>query len=520
MKMRAEERNDLSQMKLSPVPEPTVGEENKALKPGTSRSAAGITSQFNIPSTSRNCPSPSPSCSSSNSISTCSVNSSSSKSTNRSSNSEVCFLKPEVGRFATEKYEPASSTFAVPPPILVRLEENIRKEADKFLTSDSSLTSEDSESEARSYKTLRPKKSETPRKSRARSQSSKHKLPKTNQTESESPKEANQKQSELESASSSSTKKSSPKVAKKGPAKRMGAKCCKIKPVQKSNIIITNFSAVLEDKPTEIKEESKIVLRYKSPYFLADATVIFPPVMKNETWTVGWIQACSEMQFVNTYGELGCSSWEIPALIKNEIAFVSDSDGVSYPWYGSGSEIATIKGPCPSYSELNVKMNDNFHPSVTWDVPVSERENVHLTSIMRDQSFITWLAAVNESTGKIIVLKTVRWRFKLKIEVDPTKDLGERGKLVPVKQEKPSIQSGGNIIPKTALIKPSANNSQVLVWRPKSGTEKVVVSAKEAYNKDEKVSFFNGASVMDRKRHLVRFISDEEAKKACENAKS
>ena len=55
------------------------------------------------------------------------------------------------------------------------------------------------------------------------------------------------------------------------------------------------------------------------------------------------------------------------------------------------------------------RMNDNFHPSVTWDVPVSERENVHLTSIMRDQSFITWLAAVNESTGKIIVLKTVRY---------------------------------------------------------------------------------------------------------------
>ena len=65
--------------------------------------------------------------------------------------------------------------------------------------------------------------------------------------------------------------------------------------------------------------------------------------------------ACSEMRFENTYGELGCSSWEIPALIKNEIAFVSDSDGVSYPWYGSGSEIATIKGPCPSYSELTVK---------------------------------------------------------------------------------------------------------------------------------------------------------------------
>lgn len=62
---------------------------------------------------------------------------------------------------------------------------------------------------------------------------------------------------------------------------------------------------------------------------------------------------------------------------------------------------------------------------------------------------------------------------------------------------------------KTALIKPSANNSQVLVWRPKNGKEKIVVSAKENYNKDEKISFFNGASVMDRKRHIIRFISDE-----------
>ena len=111
----------------------------------------------------------------------------------------------------------------------------------------------------------------------------------------------------------------------------------------------------------------------------------------------------------------------------------------------------------------------------------------------------------------------------MKIDVDPTKELGQRGKLVLQKQQKPSIQNGGNTIPvsfsnqikkyfifqKTALIKPSANNSQVLVWRPKSGKEKIVVSAKEDYNKDEKISFFNGASVMDRKRHIIRFISDE-----------
>lgn len=49
------------------------------------------------------------------------------------------------------------------------------------------------------------------------------------------------------------------------------------------------------------------------------------------------------------------SSWEVPALIENKIAYVSDSDGVSYPWYGSGTEIATVKGPTDHYTEVKVK---------------------------------------------------------------------------------------------------------------------------------------------------------------------
>ena len=46
-----------------------------------------------------------------------------------------------------------------------------------------------------------------------------------------------------------------------------------------------------------------------------------------------------------------------------------------------------------------------------------------------------------------LTYKIRRWRFKLKIDVDPTKELGKRGKLVLQKQQKPSIQSGGNTIP-------------------------------------------------------------------------
>ena len=49
------------------------------------------------------------------------------------------------------------------------------------------------------------------------------------------------------------------------------------------------------------------------------------------------------------------SSWEVPALVEQKIAYVSDSDGVSYPWYGSGTEIATIKGPTDHFTEVKVK---------------------------------------------------------------------------------------------------------------------------------------------------------------------
>ena len=49
---------------------------------------------------------------------------------------------------------------------------------------------------------------------------------------------------------------------------------------------------------------------------------------------------------------------------------------------------------------------------------------------------------------QIIVLRAVRWRFKLRIDVDPEAPLGQRAKLAgKTKQEKPRIQSGANVIP-------------------------------------------------------------------------
>ena len=43
-----------------------------------------------------------------------------------------------------------------------------------------------------------------------------------------------------------------------------------------------------------------------------------PPIPENETWQIGWIQACTDMVFLNTYGPYGVSSWEFPELKTGE----------------------------------------------------------------------------------------------------------------------------------------------------------------------------------------------------------
>lgn len=92
------------------------------------------------------------------------------------------------------------------------------------------------------------------------------------------------------------------------------------------------------------------------------------------------------------------SSWELPELREGRVKAISDSDGVSYPWYGNTTETVTLTGPTSKPSRLTVSMNDNFYPSVTWAVPISNSNTPMLTHITRDQSFITWLVAMNSVT--------------------------------------------------------------------------------------------------------------------------
>ncbi|KAG7227149.1 hypothetical protein INR49_013947 [Caranx melampygus] len=250
-------------------------------------------------------------------------------------------------------------------------------------------------------------------------------------------------------------------------------------PHQTENIVVYEVSASIDQCPTIIEENSPIVLRYKTPYFRASAGVVMPPVPRNETWVVGWIQACTQMEFYNTYGDIGMSSWELPELREGRVKAISDSDGVSYPWYGNTTETVTLTGPTSKPSRLTVSMNDNFYPSVTWAVPISNSNTPMLTHITRDQSFITWLVAMNSVTKERIVLQTVRWRMRVDIAVDPDMPLGSRATLMgrPY-QEQPHILNYQEPIPPNALGRPNANDAQVLMWRPRRGAPLVVIPPK------------------------------------------
>ena len=79
----------------------------------------------------------------------------------------------------------------------------------------------------------------------------------------------------------------------------------KVAPVDTNFEVFTNVKAVIDHSPTVVDESSPIVLRYRTPFFRAHAQVIFPPIEKKEMWTIGWIQACDDMKFINQYGELG-----------------------------------------------------------------------------------------------------------------------------------------------------------------------------------------------------------------------
>ncbi|XP_052091404.1 protein FAM78B-like [Mytilus californianus] len=242
-------------------------------------------------------------------------------------------------------------------------------------------------------------------------------------------------------------------------------------------IRVLNLNARIEKQPTVVDETSQSVLKYRTPNFRVSATIELAPMTEQQKWKVGWIQACTDMMFHNTYGDEGYTSWEFPELTSGQQSMISDCDGHHYPWYGSRNETVVFEGPCKMYQSATIAMNDNFHPHVTWRNPSNRNQTEpNLSHIIRDQSFYVWLVAWNMTTQNAYILKTVRWNMKLEINVDPKKALGARAKLVTsVVPKQPTVLENNIPIPRCSLMPPNANSAQMLVWRPRLGEAQCII---------------------------------------------
>ncbi|XP_065319795.1 protein FAM78B-like isoform X2 [Gordionus sp. m RMFG-2023] len=261
------------------------------------------------------------------------------------------------------------------------------------------------------------------------------------------------------------------------------------------DIVVRSFSMGIDPGPIQVDESSDSIFRFKTPYFRGKATLEIPPLDFKETWIFGWIQACYDLKFVNTYGKYGYSQWSIPGLNGTLEKAISDSDGKKFPWYGIRSdEVFVLPFPTTKTHTKVVCMSDNFYPHVTWDYPGDKFESAKLTKVCRDQRFYVWLVAMNSTLRQIYVLKAAKWRMKVTVKLDPLMPLGNRtisvsGKLTPPQiffaDEKNNLTK---FIPLQVLSPPSANTCQILTWVPKGKNNKgiVVIPAKRQLHHNER----------------------------------
>lgn len=225
---------------------------------------------------------------------------------------------------------------------------------------------------------------------------------------------------------------------------------------------VIQCSATVDQCGTIVKENTS-TLNYVTPHFRAEAGVETPRLKEGEIYTVGWVQAVTEMKFFNHY-PTGVSSWEIQELNNGHSEAVSDADGRQYPWYGITTERVTLKGP-QKEQIVRVYMNDNFSPTVSWAIPVGREQPDTLQKVYRDQSFVAWLILKNEINGEITALQAYSWRAVVNIAVDCSQEIGQRATLIePLLQETPQKVNVA-YIPKSALTCPRANEAQKFVWR-------------------------------------------------------
>ncbi|KAI0982671.1 hypothetical protein GJ496_010925 [Pomphorhynchus laevis] len=223
----------------------------------------------------------------------------------------------------------------------------------------------------------------------------------------------------------------------------------------------------MQNRPTEIDESSPAVLKYRTPYFRASSTFQFPPINDNSIWKVGWVQACTSMKFINTYGVFGTSEWRLPCLENNK--YIMDGEACNYPFYGGLDECVKIWGPTKRHLVKQVTMTDSLSASISTKADV-QLDNNNLTGVFREQSFTVWLAVQNAETEMIFSLKTINWKMKVHIRLDSHGHEGAKYKLDETNSDKttetmyPVILDENQPIPELPSNRLTVNNSQILVW--------------------------------------------------------
>jgi len=241
--------------------------------------------------------------------------------------------------------------------------------------------------------------------------------------------------------------------------------------------VINNIKVLLEvyrnPQPTRVDEKNDKVVVFRTPTMRLKATVTVPPVPTGQIWTIGWVQSCHFMNFVNVYGHLGFTSWEFPQL-NMRLAGVNDSDGESYPFYGHEKEICQLHGPLPRETTFVVSMSDSPASHVTLRVPSKHGSNdgIDLTNIHRKQKFTSWLVAFNDVSAECIELKCLDWDLNVAMNIDRLSPCGSRVSLLePKEQTRPVVNVRLPRIPQCAKSPPDANHAQMLVFRPHTSKE-------------------------------------------------
>ncbi len=261
-------------------------------------------------------------------------------------------------------------------------------------------------------------------------------------------------------------------------------------------------SASVDQCETTVKENAS-TLNYVTPHFRAEAEVKAPRLKEGDIYTIGWIQAVTDMKFYNHYPS-GVSSWEIQELNSGDSEAISDADGRQYPWYGVTTERATLKGPTEEQT-VRVCMNDNFSPTVSWAIPVGRDQPDTLQKVYRDQSFIAWLVLKNEINGEITPLQAYSWRALINITVDCSQRVGERATLLEPLFQDPPKKLSLLYIPKTALTSPRANEAQKFVWRTLESELIFEVSCTPTVSPSSSMSSIHSQSTLSESRYPSRY---------------